>query len=394
MDHIYVDNAATTRISPRALAAMLPFYESFYANPSAIHRAGQDARKALEAARRQVAACLGAMPSEIFFTSGGTESDNWAVKSAALAAEKTGRGRHMVAAAFEHKAILRPLEVLAEKGWEIDLVNPGFDGLMDPERVSSLIRPDTALVSVMAANNVVGTIQPIKELAAAAHAKGALFHTDAVQASGHVPIDVREWGVDMLSISAHKFHGPKGAGALFAKVPRLPHPLIDGGGQERGGRGGTENVPGAVGLAEALAESVERMDEDAAHLTKIRNFLIERVLALDRSALAGDGRKRLPGHACFVFYGLDKGANLVAALDEAGISASSGSACSAASKEASHVLTSMGVMLPEPHHSLRISLSRWNTEAEMGRVADRLEEALPGLRVHRPRRSLRAVSEE
>jgi cysteine desulfurase len=368
---------------------MLPCHESVYANPSAIHRAGQDAKKLLEAARRRVADCVGAMPSEIFFTSGGTESDNWAIMSAAAAVETGlsggGRGRHMVTSSFEHNAVLKPMETLASRGWECTLVSPGKDGIVDPEEVASAVRPDTVLVSVMAVNNVAGTVQPVKEMAAAAHAKGAIFHTDAVQAAGHIPVDARGWNVDLMSISAHKFHGPKGTGVLFAKIPRLPIPLIDGGGQERGGRSGTENVPGAVGMAEALAESVERLDEDSVALSALRDRLIERVLRIEGAVLVGHPTKRLPGNACFAFRGLDGLANIVAGLDEAGIEASSGSACSASSKEADHVLVAMGHLDIGLRHSLRISLSRWNTPSDIERIADRLDELIPILKIHRSR---------
>ncbi|MDR1657403.1 MAG: cysteine desulfurase [Deltaproteobacteria bacterium] len=384
MKRIYADNSASTMVSPRALAAMLPFFSDHYANPSAIHECGGQAKKALELARRQVAASLGAMPSEIFFTSGGTESNNWAIFSAAESGSV--RGRHIVSAAAEHKAILKPLERLSERGFEITLLTPDRFGRVTPESLKKAVRDDTILVTMMTANNVVGSFSDVQEYCQIVHAKKALFHTDAVQATGHLPLNVRRLGIDLMSLSAHKFHGPKGVGALFVKIPKLPFPLIDGGGQERGARSGTENVPGVVGLAEALTEAVEDLKKNRLFLTGLRDRLIQLVLAVPTAELTGDPANRLPGHASFVFAGLGHGANLVNCLNDEGISVSSGAACSAASKEGSHVLEAMNLNPDLASNALRISLSRYNTMEEVEYIAEKIGFWVPKLQAENSRR--------
>ncbi|MDR3152989.1 MAG: cysteine desulfurase [Deltaproteobacteria bacterium] len=377
---VYMDNSATTRVSDEALAAMLPLFREGYGNPSAIYGLGQDAFKALEEARASVAASLGALKSEIFFTSGGTESDNWAVLGAAEQA--LAKGRHLVASAVEHNAVRRPLQKLESKGYEVTLVAADKAGNVSPEDLESAIRPDTVLVSVIAANNVVGTVQDVPALAAVCRRRKVLFHADAVQAAGHVPVDVRAWGADLVSVSAHKFHGPKGAGALFSKIPRRPESLILGGGQEKGARSGTENVPGAAGMAAALAEAVRNMDRDSARLSSMRDRVIEGALGIGGVILTGDPARRLPGHASFIVEGVRHSALLINALNGMGICVSSGSACSAASKEADHVLAALGYGW-EPFASLRVSLSVYNTDEEVDYLLDRLAPAIRKLRLQR-----------
>jgi cysteine desulfurase len=367
------------------MASMTPLFAESYGNPSALYDGGRAAFKALEDARASVAASLGALKSEIFFTSGGTESDNWAIASAAEAAEaallsgKGAGGRHMVCSAVEHSAVLRPLQRLERRGWEVTVLETDRTGAVSAESLEEAIRPDTKLVSVMAANNVVGTLQDVKSLAGVCRRRRVLFHTDAVQAAGHVKIDVRDWDADMVSVSAHKFHGPKGVGALFSKVPRRPDPLVLGGGQERGGRSGTENVPGAVGMAAALAEATANMERDAARLKSMRDRLIEGALKIPGVLLTGDPTRRLPGHASFVIEGIRHSAYLIGMLNERGVCASSGSACTAASKEADHVLQALGYGW-EPFASLRLTLSVYNTEEEASYVLEILPDCISELR--------------
>lgn len=370
MNRIYADNCATTKVLPKALAAMIPFFSGEYGNPSAIHSFGLEAKKALDRARNKVAQSLGAMSSEIFFTSGGTESVNWAIYSAAELGQS--KGRHIISTAVEHKAVLEFLAKLKSKGYEVTLLTPDRLGRVYPEQLAQIIRDDTILVTMMLANNVVGTTSNLKEFCRISHAKKALFHTDAVQAAGHLPLDVRALDIDMLSISSHKFHGPKGVGALFVKIPKLPKAMIEGGGQERGARSGTENVPGAVGMAVALQEAVRDNQENFTRLTKMRDRLIEMVLTVPKAELTGDPVNRLPGHASFVFEGIGHGANLVSRLNEDGICVSSGAACSASSKEGSHVLAAMGFEGQLAQNTLRVSLSRFNTLQEVELIAQRI----------------------
>jgi cysteine desulfurase len=366
---IYVDNSATTPVSEAALDAMMPCFREQFGNPSAIYSCGQDAKKLLESSRASVAGAIGAMSSEIYFCSGGTESDNWAIYSACE--RNRGKGGHIVSTAIEHSAVLRTLEKMEGRGYEVTLLQPDAYGQITPEQLEQAIRSDTVLVSIMMANNVVGTVLPIASLCRAAHRRNVIFHTDAVQAAGHMPIDVRELGVDMLSISAHKFHGPKGAGALFSKIPRIPSPYITGGGQEKGARSGTENIPGIVGMAAALGEAAEKMAEDARYVAALRDALIERTLEIPGAQLTGDPENRLPGHASFVFDTGKDSAHLINMLNEEGICASSGSACSASSSEASHVLTAMGCG-PVSRSALRITLSKYNTMDEIDAITQKL----------------------
>ncbi|MDR1149922.1 MAG: cysteine desulfurase [Spirochaetaceae bacterium] len=367
---IYADNSATTVVSEKSLAAMLPCFRDNYGNPSAIYAYGQDAKKLLEDSRRTVAKAIGALNNEIYFTSGGTESDNWAIISACELKNKTGG--HIISTAIEHNAVLRTLEKLKGKGYEITLLKPDKNGQITPEQLENAIRKDTVLVSVMMANNVVGTILPIKDLCETAHKHRIVFHTDAVQAAAHIPIDVRSLGVDLLSMSAHKFHGPKGVGALFVKLALKPAAYITGGGQEKGYRSGTENVPGIVGMAAAIEEGVENLQNNTRHLTVLRDKLIEHTLKIPGTCLTGDPDKRLPGHASFVFDGGKNGVHLINMLNEADIYASSGSACSASSTEAPHVLTAMGYDPKIAQSALRISLSHYNTEKEIDTINKKL----------------------
>jgi cysteine desulfurase len=352
-------------VSEAALAAMLPFFTEHFGNPSATYSYGLEAKNALEEARRTIAAAIGAYNNEIYFTSGGTEADNWALHSVCELAAAAGfkKGRHIISTKIEHSAILRTLEKLAAAGFEVTLLDPDKNGRVTVAALEAALRDDTILVSIMAANNVVGTLQPVKALCAAAHKKGALFHTDAVQAAGHIPLNVRDWGADLLSMSAHKFHGPKGTGALFARIPLVPPPYLTGGGQEKGRRSGTENVAAAVGMATALAESVHSLAENSRQTAALRDRLITGILTIPGATLTGDPVNRLPGLASFVFEGLH-GQRLIAALDEKGICASSGSACSAAAVEAPHVLLAMGYEPQLARGALRLSLSPCNTEAE------------------------------
>ena len=367
---IYVDNSATSPMSEEALQAMLPYFRECFGNPSAIYSYGQEAKKALEDSRRAVADAIGALNNEIYFTSGGTESDNWAIYSACEARAK--KGKHIITSAIEHNAVLRTLEKLQDRGFEITLLRPDANGQIAPDQLAGAIRSDTILISIMMANNVVGTVLPIKELCDAAHKHGIIFHTDAVQAAAHIPINARALGVDMLSLSAHKFHGPKGAGAMFSKIPLVPAPYISGGGQEKGQRSGTENVPGTVGMAAAIAEGVKNMAAHTAHVSALRDKLIEHTLKIPGARLTGDPVKRLPGHASFVFEGIKQSVYIINMLNDEGICASSGSACSASSKEAPHVLAALGYDDGISHSALRISLSRYNTGEEIDVINQKL----------------------
>ena len=367
---IYVDNAATTAVSETALQAMLPYFREHYGNPSSIHRHGQEAQKALEGARRTVASAIGALNNEIFFTSGGTESDNWAIES--VCELKRAKGSHIIASAIEHSAVLKTLEKVQKRGFEITLLKPDKRGQITAEQLKESIRAETILVSIMTANNVVGTILPVKELCDTAHQNGSLFHTDAVQAAAHIPLNVRTLGIDLLSMSAHKFHGPKGVGALFSKLPLLPPPYLTGGGQERGRRSGTENVAGIAGMAAAIKEGTENLSQNNKKITANRDKLIENVLTIPGASLTGDPVNRLPGLASFLFEGIEHAAFIINKLNEHGICASSGSACSASSKEASHVLTALGYDKSAAHGTLRISLSEYNTEEEIDVIINKL----------------------
>ena len=360
---IYTDNAATTKMSDTALAAMLPCLQDNYGNPSSLHSVGQRAAEALQGARETVARCLGCDPKEIIFTSGGSEADNQAIISAARLGALKGK-KHIISTAFEHHAVLHTLKKLEKEGFEVELLPVGTTGTITPEQVAAAIRPDTALVTIMYANNEIGSILPIAEIGAVCREKGVIFHTDAVQAAGHLPIDVKAQSIDMLSLSGHKFHGPKGSGVLYARkgIPLVN--IIEGGAQERGKRAGTENLPAIVGMAAALQEACDHIDENAAKVSALRDKLISSLSKIPHSALNGDPVHRLPGNVNFCFEGIE-GESLLLLLDAKGICASSGSACTSGSLDPSHVLLAIGRPHEVAHGSLRLSLCEWNTEEEV-----------------------------
>ena len=370
---IYADNAATTRLSDTALAAMTPCFQEIYGNPSSLHTPGQLAAEKLAAAREVFARNLHAAPREITFTSGGSEADNQALRSAAALGAKRGK-RHIVSTKFEHHAVLHTLQALEREGYEVTLLDIPPDGVVTAEQVRSAIRPDTCLVSVMFANNEIGTIQPIAEIGAVCRQAGVLFHTDAVQAAGHVPIDVEALQVDLLSLSAHKFHGPKGVGVLYARRGVALTPLIHGGAQERGKRGGTEDLPGICGAAAAFDEASANMARNAACLTPLRDRLIAGLTAIPHTVLNGDAARRLPGNVNVCFEGIE-GEALLLLLDEKGIAASSGSACTSGSLDPSHVLLALGRPHEVAHGSLRLTLSEENRPEEI----DYILQVLPGI---------------
>ena len=376
---IYADNAATTKLRRAARDAMLPYLDELYGNPSSLHRMGQKAGAALFDAREKMAAALGCKPSELTFTSGGSESDNQALLSAAKLGEKQGK-RHIVSTAVEHHAVLRALRRLEAEGFDVTLlpVEPET-GLVTPEQVADAIRADTALVSVMYANNEIGTIEPVREIGEVCREKGVLFHTDAVQAVGHLPIDLAAEQIDLLSLSAHKFGGPKGTGALYARKGVALTSLIEGGAQERGKRAGTENVAGVVGMAAALEEAVAALDADAARLIPLRDKLIAGLRDIPRGMLNGDETRRLPGNVSFCFEGVD-GESLLLLLDGKGVCASSGSACTAGSLDPSHVLLAIGRSHAEALGSLRLSLGADTTEEEVGCLIEAVTDAVARLR--------------
>lgn len=360
---IYTDNAATTKMSDTALAAMLPCLQDNYGNPSSLHSVGQRAAEALQGARETVARCLGCDPKEIIFTSGGSEADNQAIISAARWGALKGK-KHIISTAFEHHAVLHTLKKLEKEGFDVELLPVGTTGTITPEQVAAAIRPDTALVTIMYANNEIGTILPIAEIGAVCREKGVIFHTDAVQAAGHLHIDVKAQNIDMLSLSGHKFHGPKGSGVLYARkgIPLVN--IIEGGAQERGKRAGTENLPAIVGMAAALQEACDHIDENAAKVSALRDKLISGLSKIPHSALNGDPVHRLPGNVNFCFEGIE-GESLLLLLDAKGICASSGSACTSGSLDPSHVLLAIGRPHEVAHGSLRLSLCEWNTEEEV-----------------------------
>ncbi|MDR1158753.1 MAG: aminotransferase class V-fold PLP-dependent enzyme [Oscillospiraceae bacterium] len=359
---VYSDNAATMPLSKEAFEAMLPFLRDNFGNASSVYGVAREAARALYGAREDVARALGAKPEEIYFTGGGTEADNWALKGAAEA--RCARGRHIVTTAIEHHAVLHTAEYLAKQGYEITLLPVDEQGRVSPEQVRAALRPDTILVSVMTANNEIGTIEPVREIASVTRAHGALFHTDAVQAVGHIPVDVTDLGVDLLSLAGHKFGGPKGVGALYIRKGVRIAPLLHGGGHERGQRSGTENVAGAVGLAAALTHAVRTLPETKALVTARRARVIENLSLIPFSRLTGDPVHRLPGNISFVFEAVE-GESLVLGLDMAGVCASSGSACSSGSLDPSHVLLAIGLPHEVAHGSLRLTISENNTEEEI-----------------------------
>ena len=375
---IYLDNAATTKMSNRAIEAMLPYMNAIYGNPSSLHSAGQAAAEALADARQRIAHCIGALPQEITFTSGGSEADNQAIISAVKLGEKKGK-KHIVSTAFEHHAVLHTLKKLEKEGFEITLLDVPENGIILPGQVKEAIREDTCLVTVMYANNEIGTIQPIQEIGRICRAKGVLFHTDAVQAAGHLPINVQEQKIDMLSLSAHKFHGPKGIGVLYVKKGIALTNLIEGGAQERGRRAGTENIPAIMGMAAALEEACKNLDKNAKKLSALRNKLIDGLAEIPHSILNGDAKKRLPGNVSFCFEGIE-GESMLLLLDDKGVCVSSGSACTSGSLDPSHVLLAIGRVHDIAHGSLRLSLSEENTEEEMEYTVQAVKEVVEYLR--------------
>ena len=375
---IYADNAATTKMSRTAIEAMLPYMDNIYGNPSSLYSFGQQAKEALEDARSRVAACLGCDIREITFTSGGSEADNQAIFSAARLGEKKGK-KHIISTAFEHHAVLHTLDKLKKKGFEITLLDVHENGIITPEQVADAIREDTCLVTIMFANNEIGTIQPIAEIGKICREKNVLFHTDAVQAAGHLKINVVEQNIDMLSLSAHKFHGPKGIGVLYSKRGILLDNVINGGAQERGKRAGTENIPAIMGLAAALEEASANIDKNAARLSALRDRLIEGLDQIPYGELNGDRNNRLPSNVNFCFEGIE-GESLLLLLDDKGICASSGSACTSGSLDPSHVLLAIGRPHEVAHGSLRLSLGEDTTDADVEYLINAVTEVVTYLR--------------
>ncbi|MDE5667540.1 MAG: cysteine desulfurase NifS [Clostridia bacterium] len=360
---IYVDNAATTAMSDKAIEAMTPFLRGVYGNPSSLHTVGQVAKEHLEDARERIAKCLNCEPKELYFTSGGSEADNQAIRSAAQNGARKGK-KHIVSTAFEHHAVLHTLKKLEKEGYEVTYLPVHPVGLITAEEVGAAIRPDTALVTVMFANNEVGTVLPIAEIGAICREKGVIFHTDAVQAVGHIPVDVQAQNIDMLSLSAHKFHGAKGVGALYVRRGIPLNTFIDGGAQERNKRAGTENLAGIASMAAALEEACENMEKNAKELQALRDRLIDGLLKVPHSKLNGDRKNRLPSNVNICFEGIE-GESLLLLLDSKGICASSGSACTSGSLDPSHVLLALGLPHEIAHGSLRLSLSEYNTAEEV-----------------------------
>ena len=379
---VYLDNAATTKMSNTAVEAMLPYMNEIYGNPSTLHSVGQRAGEALLDARERIAKLLGCEAREITFTSGGSEADNQAIRSAAWLGARKGK-RHIVSTAFEHHAVLHTLNKLEREGFEVTLLDVHENGLVTPQQVREAIRPDTCLVTVMYANNEIGTIQPIREIGAVCREHGVLFHTDAVQAAGHLHIDVKEQKIDMLSLSAHKFHGPKGIGVLYARRGVALVNLIEGGAQEWGKRAGTENMPAIMGMAAALEESCANMEAHAERMTVLRNQLIDGLLKIPHTVLNGDAEQRLPGNVNVCFEGIE-GESLLLLLDDKGICASSGSACTSGSLDPSHVLLAIGRPHEIAHGSLRLSLSGETTEEEVDYVIQAVGEVVAYLRSMSP----------
>ena len=379
---IYADNAATTRMSEKAIETMTTLIRQEWGNPSSLYAHGQHAKETLEKARESIAAVIGAEPREIIFTSGGSESDNQAIRSAAEIGRRNGK-MHIVSSAFEHHAVLHTLERLKKEGFQVTLLDVHSDGLVRPEEVEATIREDTCLVTVMYANNEIGTIQPIREIGAICRAKKVLFHTDAVQAIGHIPVSVKEDQIDMLSASAHKFHGPKGTGFLFVRKGIPVSNLIEGGAQERGKRAGTENVPAIAAMAAALQEASGKIGENTAWLTGMRDRLIAGLRQIPHAALNGDAVRRLPGNVNFCFEGIE-GESLLLLLDDKGICASSGSACTSGSLDPSHVLLAIGRVHDVAHGSLRLSLGETVTEEEVDYIIQSVREVVADLRSFSP----------
>ena len=379
---IYADNAATTKVSDTVFEAMKPWLFEKYGNPSSIYAIGREAHAAVDKARRQVASVLGCQPVEVFFTSGGSEADNWAIKGTVERLKPRGKN-HIITTNFEHHAVLHTCAALEKQGYEVTYLPVDEFGLVTPEQVKAAIRPQTAIVSIMYANNEIGTIEPIKEIGAVCHEAGVLFHTDAVQAVGHLPIDIYDQNIDMLSLSAHKFHGPKGVGALIVRKGPMPTTLIDGGGQERGRRAGTENISAIVGLGVAIVEANEKIAESTPRLLEMRDRLITELLKLPKVRLNGHRTKRLPGNVNLSFEGIE-GESLLLSLDNAGICASSGSACTSGSLDPSHVLLAIGLPHEVAHGSLRLTFGDTNTMEDVDAILERIPPIVERLRAMSP----------
>ena len=379
---IYVDNAATTPVSKEVLNEMLPYFTEYYGNASTLYSLGRQTKQAVDRAREQVAKAINAEPSEIYFTAGGTESDNWAIRGMAMRLGPKGK-KHIITSKIEHKGILRSLKVLEKEGFEVTYLDVDEYGFVNPSDVEKAIRPDTALVSIMFANSEIGTIEPISEIGQICKKHGVVFHTDAVQAVGTIPVDVKKDNIDLLSISGQKFHAPKGIGVLYIRKGVNPVSLINGGSQENGKRAGTENVPGIVGIGKAIEIAVSTMDERSKRLSELRKILIDKVLTLPKSRLNGDPEKRLPGNASFCFEGIE-GEGLVMRLDANGICAATGSACSSDSLEPSHVLLAIGVPVEIAHGSLRVSFGDDNTKEDAEYVGDVIIKTVNTLRAMSP----------
>ena len=375
---IYADNAATTKMSQVAIDAMLPYFTNVYGNPSSLHSAGQEAKEALEDARARVAKCLGCEAREIYFTSGGSEADNQAIRSAAFYGARKGK-KHIISTAFEHHAVLHTLEKLAKEGFEVTLLDVSQGHNITARQVRDAIRPDTCLVTCMYANNEIGSVLPIAEIGAVCKEAGVPFHTDAVQAVGHIAIDVKAQNIDMLSLSAHKFHGPKGVGALYCRRGLPLVNVIEGGAQERGKRGGTENLPGIMGMVAAMEDSCAHLEENMARVAVMRDKLIDGLSQIPHSALNGDPVNRLPGNVSFCFEGIE-GESLLLLLDMKGVCASSGSACTSGSLDPSHVLLAVGRVHDVAHGSLRLSVSEYNTDEEMDHILEVVPQVVSYLR--------------
>lgn len=375
---VYADNAATTQMSDSVLKAMMPLLTDIYGNPSSLHSVGQIAKEHLEAARETVAECIGADPKEIYFTSGGSEADNQAIRSAAYIGARKGK-KHIISSKFEHHAVLHTLDALKKEGFEVTLLDVYSNGIVKPEDVANAITDETCLVTIMTANNEIGTIQPIAEIGRICKEKGVLFHTDAVQAVGHIPVNVKDMNCDMLSVSAHKFHGPKGVGFLYARKGILLTNIIYGGAQERNKRAGTENMASIVGMATAIKDATDHLQENAEKVTAMRNRLIDGLKGIERSRINGDLEHHLPGTLNMCFEGIE-GESLLLLLDAKGICASSGSACTSGSLDPSHVLLSIGVPVEISHGSLRLSISEYNTMEQMDHIVKSVPEVVSYLR--------------
>lgn len=379
---VYADNAATTKISDSALKAMMPLFKEDYGNPSSLHSIGQKAKEYLEKARADIAECINAEPSTIYFTSGGSEADNQALRSAAYMGKKKGK-THIISSKFEHHAILHTLNALEKEGFTVTLLDVYSNGIVKPEDVKNAITDETCLVTIMTANNEIGTIQPIKEIGAICREKGVLFHTDAVQAAGHIPLDVKDMNIDMLSISGHKFHGPKGVGALYVRKGIILTNIIFGGAQERKKRAGTENVPAIVGMATALKDAVANMEKTSEYVTNLRDKMIAGLKDIPKSRINGDLHHHLPGTLNMCFEGIE-GEGILLWLDQKGIEASSGSACTSGSLDPSHVLLAIGVPVEVAHGSLRLSISEYNTEEEIDHIIKTVPQVVSYLREMSP----------